>query len=270
MPTPRTIIATLLACALVALSSSRSTHLQVLAQEAAVPAGATPSATPAVDPRVEKYKRDAAADIDGMKDFTQQMVDQVFSYGELAFQEVETSKIPDRHPREERVSHRARLCRAFRRRGWRRGARASRSSPSGSDIDCIPQASQKPGVAYHDPVLPGAPGPRRGAQLRCSAQHHGRAGGEEDHGARTPRRHDQALAGSCRGGRRRQSVLHPRRPVQGRRHLALRARRRELRHLVGRERRHRPRIGRIHVHRARARMPPRIRGAAVRRSMPSN
>jgi aminobenzoyl-glutamate utilization protein B len=28
----------------------------------------------------------------------------------------------------------------------------------GSDIDCIPQASQKPGVAYHDPIIQGAPG----------------------------------------------------------------------------------------------------------------
>ena len=28
----------------------------------------------------------------------------------------------------------------------------------GSDIDGIPQASQKPGVAYHDPLIPGAPG----------------------------------------------------------------------------------------------------------------
>ena len=28
----------------------------------------------------------------------------------------------------------------------------------GSDIDCIPQASQKPGVAYRDPIVPGAPG----------------------------------------------------------------------------------------------------------------
>ena len=28
----------------------------------------------------------------------------------------------------------------------------------GSDIDCIPQASQKPGVAYHDPLIAGAPG----------------------------------------------------------------------------------------------------------------
>jgi aminobenzoyl-glutamate utilization protein B len=28
----------------------------------------------------------------------------------------------------------------------------------GSDIDCIPQASQKPGVAYHAPIIEGAPG----------------------------------------------------------------------------------------------------------------
>ena len=28
----------------------------------------------------------------------------------------------------------------------------------GSDVDCIPQASQKPGVAYRAPMIPGAPG----------------------------------------------------------------------------------------------------------------
>ena len=39
----------------------------------------------------------------------------------------------------------------------------------GSDIDGIPQASQKPGVAYHDPLIEGAPGPRRRAQLRAGA-----------------------------------------------------------------------------------------------------
>src|SRR6266480_2691492 len=27
-----------------------------------------------------------------------------------------------------------------------------------SDLDCIPRASQKPGVAYHDPIIEGAPG----------------------------------------------------------------------------------------------------------------
>ena len=28
----------------------------------------------------------------------------------------------------------------------------------GSDLDCIPKASQKPGVAYREPVVEGAPG----------------------------------------------------------------------------------------------------------------
>ena len=28
----------------------------------------------------------------------------------------------------------------------------------GSDLDCIPKASQKPGVAYHEPIVEGAPG----------------------------------------------------------------------------------------------------------------
>src|SRR4029077_1328626 len=27
-----------------------------------------------------------------------------------------------------------------------------------ADLDCIPRASQKPGVAYHDPIIEGAPG----------------------------------------------------------------------------------------------------------------
>ena len=27
-----------------------------------------------------------------------------------------------------------------------------------TDVDCIPRASQKPGVAYHDPIIEGAPG----------------------------------------------------------------------------------------------------------------
>ena len=28
----------------------------------------------------------------------------------------------------------------------------------GTDLDCIPKASQKPGVAYHEPLVEGAPG----------------------------------------------------------------------------------------------------------------
>ena len=32
----------------------------------------------------------------------------------------------------------------------------------GSDVDGIPQASQKPGVAYRDEIVPGAPGHGKG------------------------------------------------------------------------------------------------------------
>jgi aminobenzoyl-glutamate utilization protein B len=103
--------------------------------------------------RLEQTKRDLAAEIDGMKDFTQQMVDQVFSFGELGFQEVETSKY---------------LTGILRANGFRvtdsvAGIPTTWGTGKpvialGSDVDCIPQASQKPGVAYHDPIIEGAPG----------------------------------------------------------------------------------------------------------------
>jgi aminobenzoyl-glutamate utilization protein B len=37
----------------------------------------------------------------------------------------------------------------------------------GSDIDDIPLASQKPGVAYHDPLIEGAPGHGEGHNSGC-------------------------------------------------------------------------------------------------------
>ena len=43
-------------------------------------------------PRLDALKHAIAADVDGMRVMTQQMTDMVFSFGELGFQEVETSK----------------------------------------------------------------------------------------------------------------------------------------------------------------------------------
>src|SRR5207253_7748045 len=102
-------------------------------------------------------KADVAAQIDGMKKQAQVMVDTVFSFGELGFQEFETSKY---------------LTSILEKEGFRveRGlagiptgftATWGQGKPVialGSDIDDIPQASQKPGVAYHDPIIEGAPG----------------------------------------------------------------------------------------------------------------
>lgn len=47
---------------------------------------------PAQDPRLAALKAEAVKAIDAQAKNIQQMVDQVFSYGELGFQEFETSK----------------------------------------------------------------------------------------------------------------------------------------------------------------------------------
>src|SRR5258705_8624697 len=113
--------------------------------------------TPPGPPRVEELKKEVAADIETMKVTTQQMVDQVFSFGELGFQEFETSKY---------------LTAILEKNGFKieRGyagiptawvATWGTGKPVialGSDIDDIPQASQKPGVGYHEPLIEGAPG----------------------------------------------------------------------------------------------------------------
>jgi aminobenzoyl-glutamate utilization protein B len=114
-------------------------------------------ARPIADKRLEALKREAMADVEARQQFTQRMVDQIFSFGELGFQEFETSKY---------------LVDILRQNGftveegiagiptaWM--ARWGSGKPVialGSDIDGIPQASQKPGVACRAPLIPGAPG----------------------------------------------------------------------------------------------------------------
>ena len=88
----------------------------------------------------------------------QEMVDSVFSFGELGFQEVETSKYLTGMLEKNGFKVERGQSPAFRPRGWRRWGSGKPVIALGSDIDGIPQASQKPGVAYHDPIIEGAPG----------------------------------------------------------------------------------------------------------------
>ncbi|MGH9310068.1 MAG: amidohydrolase [Vicinamibacterales bacterium] len=121
----------------------------------AAPAATAPA--PPADPRTERLKTEASRDVESMATFTQQMVDQIFSYGELGFQEVETHRylvaLLKKHgfTVEEGI---AGVPTAFMAT-WGRGKPVI---ALGSDIDGIPQASQKPGVAYHAPLVEGAPG----------------------------------------------------------------------------------------------------------------
>jgi aminobenzoyl-glutamate utilization protein B len=109
------------------------------------------------NPRLATLKSDLAGQIEGMKKQTQVMVDSVFSFAELGFQEYETSKyLTDILEREGFHIERgiAGIPTAWMA-SWGSGKPVI---SLGSDIDCIPQASQKPGAAWHEPLIPGAPG----------------------------------------------------------------------------------------------------------------
>ncbi len=131
-----------------------------LALALGVAAAPAPKPTPKParkDPRREALKREAAAAVESMRDMSQQMVDMVFSFSELGFQEVETSRYLTGILEENGFAVEAGVA------GIPTAWVASWGSGKpvialGSDIDCIPQASQKPGVAFHDPLVPGAPG----------------------------------------------------------------------------------------------------------------
>src|ERR1022692_3865929 len=102
-------------------------------------------------------KADMAGQVDSMKKQAQVMVDSVFSFAELGFQEFETSKYLSGNLEKEgfKVERNvAGIPTAFLAT-WGQGKPVIALGP---DIDDIPQASQKPGVAYHDPLIEGAPG----------------------------------------------------------------------------------------------------------------
>jgi len=87
----------------------------------------------------------------------QVMVDKIFSFAELGFQEYESSKYLTGLLKEN--GFKIEMGIAGIPTAWT--ATWGSGSPVialGSDVDCIPKASQKPGVAYHDPIVEGAPG----------------------------------------------------------------------------------------------------------------
>jgi aminobenzoyl-glutamate utilization protein B len=107
--------------------------------------------------QVDRAKRDVVADIDRMRTMTQQMVDQVFSFGELGYQEFETSKYLSGILQQNGFTIQSNV--ADIPTAWTATWGSGKPIIAlGSDIDDIPQASQKPGVAYHDPLIAGAPG----------------------------------------------------------------------------------------------------------------
>ena len=108
-------------------------------------------------PQVELLKDQIALDVESRRDFTQQMVDSIFSFSELGFQEYETQ----RYVTEILEDHGFSVERGVAGIPTAWMATWGSGTPVialGTDVDSIPQASQKPGVAYRAPLLDGAPG----------------------------------------------------------------------------------------------------------------
>ncbi|GAB3985703.1 M20 family metallopeptidase [Spirosoma daeguense] len=107
--------------------------------------------------KLAKLKAEAIAAVEANATLAQQINDKLFSFSELGFQEEESFKY---------------LTELLEKEGFKvqKGvaniptawiATWGSGKPLiavGSDIDCIPKASQKPGVAYKDPIVEGAPG----------------------------------------------------------------------------------------------------------------
>lgn len=122
------------------------------------PALAQEEMTPAQeDPRLTALKTEIASHVDGNAKLTQEIVDSLFSFSELGFQEFETQRYlteileTNGFEVEQGVS-------GIPTAWWAKWGSGHPVIALGSDVDGIPKSSQKPGVAYRDPIVDGAPG----------------------------------------------------------------------------------------------------------------
>jgi aminobenzoyl-glutamate utilization protein B len=119
--------------------------------------------------RLEEWKAQLVESIDGRRTFTANVVDQIFSYAELGFQEFETSRYLVDLLRAEGFTVEEGV--AGIPTAW--VAEWGSGEPKislGTDIDNIPKASQMPGVACHLPMVEGAPGHGEGHNSGMAVQ----------------------------------------------------------------------------------------------------
>jgi aminobenzoyl-glutamate utilization protein B len=111
------------------------------------------------DSRLESLKDEVLQMVEADAKTVQEIVDMLFSFGELGMQEFETQRyltgILEQHGFDI-VLGVAGMPSAWTAR-WSNGT-GEPVIALGSDVDGIPQSNQKPGVAYRDPILSMAPG----------------------------------------------------------------------------------------------------------------
>ncbi|HSJ31930.1 MAG TPA: amidohydrolase [Longimicrobiales bacterium] len=132
-------------------------HLARMLTCAALLVHAAPQTAAAQSPDLPRLIDEVTAEVEANRKMTQVIVDKLFSFSELGFHEVETNRYLTALMRdngfrvEEGVS-------GMPTAWWATWGSGEPVIAFGSDIDGIPKSSQKPGVAYHDPLVEGAPG----------------------------------------------------------------------------------------------------------------
>lgn len=104
-----------------------------------------------------RLKQEVALGVEQNAKLGQEINDMLFSFAELGFQEVETARYLTALLEKEGFTIQRGI--ADMPTAWIATWGSGKPVIAlGSDVDCIPKASQKPGVAYHDPLVAGAPG----------------------------------------------------------------------------------------------------------------
>jgi aminobenzoyl-glutamate utilization protein B len=151
------------------MMSIRSRSLSISLALAVVTGAFAPRLVSAQSDRLDEWKAQMVESIEGRRTFTANMVDQIFSYAELGFQEFETSRYLVRVLRDEGFTVEEGV--AGIPTGWVATWGSGEPKISlGTDIDNIPKASQTPGVACHLPLVDGAPGHGEGHNSGMAVQ----------------------------------------------------------------------------------------------------
>lgn len=139
------------------LASPLATRLAALLVASLLAAYVLPAPAEAQSRRLRQLLDEVTAEVEANRKLTQVMVDKIFSFSELGFQEVETSRYLVNLLRENGFQVQEGIS-GMPTAWWATWGSGKPVIALGSDIDGIPKANQKPGVAYHDPLVEGAPG----------------------------------------------------------------------------------------------------------------
>jgi len=102
-------------------------------------------------------KAEAVASVDSMQKLTQEIIDSLFSFSELGFQEFETQRYLTELLQDNGFDVELGIA-GIPSAWWASWGSGEPVIALGSDVDGIPRASQMPGVAYRQPMIEGAPG----------------------------------------------------------------------------------------------------------------